>query len=170
MNQAPDPPADTDEAASDLTEQEARDVEEKQSPTVHVLHETIRREGDRELERSASALLWSSIAAGLSMGFSLLAPALMPARIGQTPATPLLVALAYSIGFMLVILGKREQLLGSAVQGRQREHMADGHLGCAGLHAPDHREVHPQSLSGLGLRFPSSHSSRSHPMRHRVAG
>ena len=108
MNQAPDPPADTDEAASDLTEQEARDVEEKQSPTVHVLHETIRREGDRELERSASALLWSSIAAGLSMGFSLLAPALMHARIGQTPATPLLVALAYSIGFMLVILGKQQ--------------------------------------------------------------
>ncbi|WP_133499193.1 formate/nitrite transporter family protein [Cognatilysobacter terrigena] len=96
------------EPASQLTEQEARDVEEKQSPTAHVLHETIRREGDRELERSASALLWSAIAAGLSMGFSLLTPALMHARIGDTPVTPLLVAFGYSIGFMLVILGKQQ--------------------------------------------------------------
>ncbi|MGY4515096.1 formate/nitrite transporter family protein [Lysobacter sp. HA18] len=100
--------ADTGEAASQLTEKEERDVEKKQSPTAHVLHETIRRAGDRELERNASALLWSSIAAGLSMGFSLLAPALMHARIGDTPATPLLVAFAYSIGFMLVILGKQQ--------------------------------------------------------------
>lgn len=96
------------EAASQLTEQEARDVEEKQSPTAHVLHETIRREGDRELARNASALLWSSVAAGLSMGFSLLAAALMRARFGVTPATPLLVAFGYSVGFMLVILGKQQ--------------------------------------------------------------
>lgn len=98
----------TGEAASHLSEQEQKDVEEKQSPTAHVLHETIRRQGDRELERTASALLWSSIAAGLSMGFSLLAPALMHARIGQTAATPLLAALAYSFGFLLVILGKQQ--------------------------------------------------------------
>jgi formate/nitrite transporter FocA (FNT family) len=103
----PDTPG-PEEAASALTPQEARDVEEKQSPTAHVLHETIRRAGDRELERSASALLWSAIAAGLSMGFSLLAPALMHARVGETPATPLLVALAYSFGFLLVILARQQ--------------------------------------------------------------
>lgn len=108
MNEPSESSPDTGEAASPLSEQEQRDVEEKQSPTVQVLHETIRREGDRELERSASALLWSSVAAGLSMGFSLLAPALMQARVGQTRATPVLVALAYSIGFMLVILGKQQ--------------------------------------------------------------
>ncbi|GAB6194758.1 formate/nitrite transporter family protein [Lysobacter xanthus] len=91
-----------------LSEQESRDVEEKQSPTAHVLHETVRRAGDRELERSASALLWSAIAAGLSMGFSMLAPALMHARMGGTAATPLLAAFGYSIGFLLVILGKQQ--------------------------------------------------------------
>jgi formate/nitrite transporter FocA (FNT family) len=96
------------EAASHLTPEEERDVEEKQSPTAHVLHETIRRAGDRELERTASALMWSAIAAGLSMGFSMLAPALMHARIGATPATPLLAALGYSFGFLLVILGKQQ--------------------------------------------------------------
>jgi formate/nitrite transporter FocA (FNT family) len=96
------------EAASNLTAQEERDVEQKQSPTAHVLHETIRRAGDRELERTASALLWSAIAAGLSMGFSMLAPALMHARVGQTPATSLLAAFGYSFGFLLVILGKQQ--------------------------------------------------------------
>ena len=96
------------EPAAPLTEQEQRDVEEKQSPTAHVLHETIRRQGDRELQRSASALLWSAIAAGLSMGFSLLAPALMRARIGETPATAVMTALGYSFGFLLVILGKQQ--------------------------------------------------------------
>jgi formate/nitrite transporter FocA (FNT family) len=96
------------EAASNLTAQEERDVEQKQSPTAHVLHETIRRAGDRELERTASALLWSAIAAGLSMGFSMLAPALMHARVGQTPATSLLAASGYSFGFLLVILGKQQ--------------------------------------------------------------
>ena len=101
-------PDSSDEAASNLTPREERDVEEKQSPTAHVLHETIRREGDRELERSASALLWSAIAAGLSIGFSMLAPALVQARLGQTPATALLAALAYSLGFLLVILGKQQ--------------------------------------------------------------
>ncbi|WP_133479800.1 formate/nitrite transporter family protein [Cognatilysobacter segetis] len=96
------------EAASHLTKNEERDVEQKQSPTVHVLHETIRREGDRELERTASALLWSAIAAGLSMGFSLLTPALMHARIGETPATAVMAALGYAVGFLLVILGKQQ--------------------------------------------------------------
>lgn len=96
------------EAASELSEQEQKHVEEKQSPTAHVLHETIRRAGDRELERNASALMWSAIAAGLSMGFSLLAPALVHARMGETPATAIVAALAYSFGFMLVIIGKQQ--------------------------------------------------------------
>ena len=37
------------------------------------LHEHIRQDGEKELERDAMALLWSAIAAGLSMGASLLA-------------------------------------------------------------------------------------------------
>lgn len=37
------------------------------------IHEHIRQDGEKELERDAMALLWSAIAAGLSMGASLLA-------------------------------------------------------------------------------------------------
>ncbi len=32
------------------------------------IHEHIRRDGEKEMERDAMALLWSAIAAGLSMG------------------------------------------------------------------------------------------------------
>jgi formate/nitrite transporter FocA (FNT family) len=102
------------EAASPLMPHEERDVEQKQSPTAHVLHETIRREGEHELERSASALVWSAIAAGLSMGFSMPAPALMHGRIGEAPATPLL-AFGYSFGFLLVILGKQQLFTGNTL-------------------------------------------------------
>ena len=37
------------------------------------IHEHIRQDGEKEMERDAMALLWSAIAAGLSMGASLLA-------------------------------------------------------------------------------------------------
>src|SRR5699024_5202266 len=39
--------------------------------------EAIRREGEHELERPASSLAWSGLAAGLSMGFSMVAQALL---------------------------------------------------------------------------------------------
>lgn len=91
-----------------LTERETREVQRRRAPTAQVLHETVRLAGEHELERPVSALLWSSIAAGLSMGFSLLTPALVHARFGETPATSLLAALGYSVGFLLVILGKQQ--------------------------------------------------------------
>lgn len=91
-----------------LTEQEAHDVEEKRSPTPQVLHETVRLEGEAELARTASALLWSALAAGLSMGFSMLAPALLLARFGDTPAGWLLGGLGYSVGFLVVILARQQ--------------------------------------------------------------
>ena len=96
------------EPSAALSEKDQREVERRKAPSAHVLHEAVRLAGEHELERSVSALVWSSIAAGLSMGFSLLAPALMHARIGLTPATPLLTAFGYSIGFLLVILGKQQ--------------------------------------------------------------
>ncbi|MFC0679683.1 formate/nitrite transporter family protein [Lysobacter korlensis] len=91
-----------------LTKQEAHDVDENRSPTPQVLHETVRLEGEAELARTAPALLWSALAAGLSMGFSMLAPALMMARFGDTPAGWLLAGLGYSVGFLIVILARQQ--------------------------------------------------------------
>ena len=56
---------------------EEKQVQERVAIGAHVVHETIRREGEEELKRTVSALAWSGLAAGLSMGFSLVAEALI---------------------------------------------------------------------------------------------
>jgi hypothetical protein len=50
------------------------EVDEERLPSrAMAIHEHIRQDGEKELERDAMALFWSAIAAGLSMGASLLA-------------------------------------------------------------------------------------------------
>jgi formate-nitrite transporter family protein len=87
---------------------EQKQVEERVAIGAHVVHETIRREGEEELQRSASALAWSGLAAGLSMGFSLVAEALFVAYLPDRPWRPLISKLGYSVGFLIVILGRQQ--------------------------------------------------------------
>ncbi len=45
------------------------EVDEDRLPSrAMAIHEHIRQDGEKEMERDAMALLWSAIAAGLSMG------------------------------------------------------------------------------------------------------
>ena len=60
-----------------LSQQEQQDVDENQPPRAAVLHEIIRTQGDQELERNVAALWWSALAAGLTMGLSLMAMGLL---------------------------------------------------------------------------------------------
>lgn len=53
----------------------------EQHPRVQILYETIRLEGEHELDRLAAALAWSGLTAGMSMGVSLLALGLLRARL-----------------------------------------------------------------------------------------
>ena len=55
-----------------LSGREREKVEERTAPRAVVVHEIVRQEGEEELSRSFSALAWSGLAAGLSMGFSLM--------------------------------------------------------------------------------------------------
>lgn len=68
----------------------------------------IRREGDKELVRHFHALFWSGIAAGLSIGFSVVAEALLAAHLPDAPWKPLVDNLGYSVGFLIVILGRQQ--------------------------------------------------------------
>jgi hypothetical protein len=67
---------------------EKKQVEERIAITAHVVYEAIRGEGNEELHRPAAALAWSALAAGLAMGFSFIADALMvwllPGRISSS--------------------------------------------------------------------------------------
>src|SRR5579872_6938824 len=66
-----------------LNRAEMKQVEERVAIGAHIVHETIRREGEDEFKRPSAALAWSGLAAGLSMGFSLVAEALLGAFAGE---------------------------------------------------------------------------------------
>jgi len=101
-------PLGLDPNASDLTEAERQEAEQRTSVRAHVVHEAIRIDGDAELERSTSALAVSGLAAGLSMGFSLIAEGLLRSHLPDTPWRPLVAKLGYSFGFLIVIIGRQQ--------------------------------------------------------------
>jgi formate/nitrite transporter FocA (FNT family) len=78
------------------------------SPQAIVIHEVVREEGETELRRSASALAWSAFAAGASMGFSLLTLALLQAHLPPAPWAQILSAAGYTVGFIIVIMGRQQ--------------------------------------------------------------
>jgi formate/nitrite transporter FocA (FNT family) len=94
--------------ATNLSEAELKEAEERSSVAVHVVHEAVRREGEEELKRTSTALAWSGLAAGLSMGFSLITEGLLRAKLPDLPWRPLIAKFGYSFGFVLVILGRQQ--------------------------------------------------------------
>lgn len=73
-----------------------------------VLHEIIRAEGQAELERPASAMLWSGLAAGLSMGFSFVCQALLLAALPEAEWRHAVASWGYTVGFAIVVLGRQQ--------------------------------------------------------------
>jgi formate/nitrite transporter FocA (FNT family) len=91
-----------------LTEKQNEEAEERTSVSAIVIHEAIRKDGDEELQRPASALAWSGLAAGMLMGFSLVAEGLIRSHLPDTPWRPLIVSLGYPLGFLMVIIGRQQ--------------------------------------------------------------
>jgi formate/nitrite transporter FocA (FNT family) len=89
-------------------EKEKEDAEERTSPSGAVVYQAIRAEGDEELKRPTSALMWSGLAAGLSMGFSFVTQALLRSHIPDASWRPLIVNFGYSVGFLIVVLGRQQ--------------------------------------------------------------
>jgi formate-nitrite transporter family protein len=78
------------------------------APPAVVIHEILRTEGEAELCRRPGAVFWSGLAAGLSMGFSFLALALIQSKIPEGPPRYLIGSVGYSLGFVIVVLGRQE--------------------------------------------------------------
>ena len=91
-----------------LSRAERKEVARRTNISAVVLHESVREAGERELRRSPTSLAWSGLAAGLSMGFSLIGPGLLNAYLPAAPWSPLIVNLGYSLGFVIVILGRQQ--------------------------------------------------------------
>lgn len=73
-----------------------------------IVYEIIREDGEEELEREGINLWWSGLAAGLSIGFSVVAEGLLRAYLPDEPWRPLVDNLGYSVGFLIVILARQQ--------------------------------------------------------------
>lgn len=99
---------DTGGETVDLSEDEEHEVRKRSALRPEVVFETVRRDGENELNRPALALAFSGLAAGLSMGFSLLASGVLEAALPESPWRPLVVNFGYTFGFIIVILGAQQ--------------------------------------------------------------
>lgn len=97
-------------AGTPIAEHEVKQVEARQRPRSAVIFETIRREGEDEYERSTASLWWSSVAAGGSMSFSMITMGVIQAHLpaGAGAWTHLVSSFGYTIGFLIVILGRQQ--------------------------------------------------------------
>ena len=91
-----------------LSADEEQEVSHNQPPRAAVLHEIIRAQGDKELQRTIAALWWSALAAGLSMGLSLMAMGLFYSRLPEGDSSQVIASLGYSAGFLAVILARQQ--------------------------------------------------------------
>lgn len=99
------------ERAADRRQDERQvteEAEEKSAASALVVARAVAMEGEEELRRPSSALAWSGLAAGLSMGFSLVAEGLLRSHLPDAHWRPLVAKMGYSVGFLIVVLGRQQ--------------------------------------------------------------
>jgi formate/nitrite transporter FocA (FNT family) len=92
----------------EVSEAERDEIGRQSRPNAHLIHETIRAEGESELERRWTALLFSGFAAGLSMGLSLVVTGLLHEKLPDSEWQKLLTSFGYTVGFLIVVLGRQQ--------------------------------------------------------------
>jgi formate/nitrite transporter FocA (FNT family) len=105
------PPLEAEEvpqAEPGLSKKEQSEVIEAQRTRAAVVYEIVRIEGEGELRRPVSSLWWSGVAAGISIGFSFLTEAALSAYLPQPDWKSVIAKLGYSVGFLIVILGRQQ--------------------------------------------------------------
>lgn len=93
---------------SGLSRKEKQQVREGVRHRPAVVYEIIRVQGEIELRRPVSALWWSGVAAGISIGFSFLTEAALAAHLPAGGSSAIIAKLGYAVGFLIVILGHQQ--------------------------------------------------------------
>lgn len=88
--------------------QEQQKADERQALSARAVHRALLQEGQDEIARSPAGLFWSAVAAGISMGLSLIAQGALLHYLPDTSWRPLLVSLGYPVGFIAVTLGRQQ--------------------------------------------------------------
>src|SRR3954465_770282 len=102
---APEPPPNEQEDRRKSEEQEAAG---RRAPTPTVVYDAVLSEGEDELRRPPGPLAWSGVAAGLSMGFSMITEGLLRRYLPEAEVASLVSKLGYSMGFLVVVLGRQQ--------------------------------------------------------------
>ena len=108
MNDASDrDDEDAIEESATAVEEEAEEeaVEQASSLTSKLIYEVVRRNGEEELERPKTSLVYSGVAAGLMISLSVLGEAILRTYLPDAAWRHLVENLGYSLGFLVVILG-----------------------------------------------------------------
>lgn len=96
----------SEEAA--LEPEEKRKARDFENVPASVIFEAIRREGEHELSRTARALWWSGVAAGLAISLSVVAKGVLASILPHEAWTSGVTNLGYTVGFLIVILGRMQ--------------------------------------------------------------
>ncbi|HUJ28074.1 MAG TPA: formate/nitrite transporter family protein [Myxococcales bacterium] len=92
----------------ELREGEEEEAEDRSTPRPHVVYVAVEKEGEEELSRPLAAVAWSALAAGLSMGFSMVGEGILRAKLPDAPWRELVSGFGYSMGFLIVVLGRQQ--------------------------------------------------------------
>jgi len=93
---------------SPLSDREIEEADDRSSTTAKVVHEAIRLEGTEELERPSTSIAWSGLAAGMTMGCSMIAQGVLLTRLPEAPWKELVAAFGYCLGFLFVTMGRQQ--------------------------------------------------------------
>lgn len=91
-----------------LDSEEKEQVEEHQHLRSRVVFEIVRSDGNTQLSRPSISLWWSGLAAGVAMGFSVLAEAVIRSGLSNEPFRHLIENFGYCVGFLIVILSRQQ--------------------------------------------------------------
>ena len=91
-----------------LSDEEIERAEQETPLNADITYEVVRRRGEEELARPSAALFFSGLAAGLSMGFSLVAEGLLRRYLPEAAWVPLVSKVGYSVGFLMITLGSQQ--------------------------------------------------------------
>jgi len=91
-----------------LSEAQEKEVEERSAPEAKIVHAAVSRQGEDELSRPLGSLFWSGLAAGIAMMASVAAQGAFHYRLPDAAWRELVGGLGYSLGFMIVILGRMQ--------------------------------------------------------------
>ena len=91
-----------------VQQKQEEEIIDRTAPPGEVIYEAVYAEGEHELERNSLELAFSGLAAGLSMGFSMVTEGLLQNHMPNTSWRPLVTKFGYSVGFVVVILGRQQ--------------------------------------------------------------